>query len=181
MYRFPAAAATFVVLAAGVGTAQTGAGLGAPRVSASVPPGRLSVLLPGTRPNVFTTIQGNALDSTNRRLADTTVRLRDARAGRIIDVQTTDQAGLFAFQRIDPGSYIVELVARDATILAASQILNVNAGEAVSAIVKLPFRPPALGGLLGHTAPSAMLVSSAAAASGVLATAVTGQPASPVR
>ena len=82
---------------------------------------------------------------------------------------------------VDPGSYIVELVGTDQSILAASQILNVNAGEAVSAVVKLPFRLPAFGGLLGHTVPSATAVSSAAAASGVMATAVTGQPISPDR
>ena len=108
-------------------------------------------LLPGTRPNVFTTIQGNALSSTNGVLPDTMVRLRDARAGRIVDTQTTDKSGLFAFKSVDPGSYIVELVGNDQSILAASQILNVNAGEAVSAVVKLPFRLPPFGGLLGHT------------------------------
>jgi hypothetical protein len=58
-------------------------------------------------------------------------------------------------------------------------MLNVNAGEAVSAIVKLPFRIPPFGGLLGHTTGSAIAVSSAAAASGVLAQQVTGAPTSP--
>jgi hypothetical protein len=137
-------------------------------------------LLRGTAANIFTTIQGNALDSANGTLRNAVVRLRDARAGRIIDTMTTDRAGLFAFRSLDPGIYIVELVATDqATILGASQILSVDAGQAVSAIVKLPFHISPYSGLLGHTVPSAVAVSSAAASSGVMAVTVTGEPVSP--
>lgn len=138
-------------------------------------------LLPGTRPNVFTTIQGNAIDSMNGALANSVVRLRDARYGRIVDTTTTDRSGLFTFRSVDPGSYVVELVGNDQTTLAASQILNVSAGEAVSAVVKLPFRIPPFAGLLGHSAASAASVSSAAAATGLLGTIVTGDPVSAQR
>ena len=122
-----------------------------------------------------TTIQGNTLTSTNGVLPDAVVRLRDARAGRIRDTQTTDRAGLFAFRSVEPGTYVVEIVGNDQSILAASQMLNVDAGDSVSAVVKLPFRIPVLGGLLGHTVQSAVAVSAAAAASGVLAAKVTTQ------
>jgi hypothetical protein len=91
----------------------------------------------------LTTIQGNALDSSNGRLANAVVRLRDARYGRIVDRQLTDKSGLFAFKAIDPGSYIVELMSSDKSILAASELLNVNLGEVESAVVKLPVRIPA--------------------------------------
>src|SRR6266581_2643338 len=88
-------------------------------------------LLPGTRGNVLTTIQGNALTSTNGPLPDALVRLRDARFGRIVDTELTDQSGLFTFRGVDPGTYVVELMDKDSqTILAASQMLNVNGGEA---------------------------------------------------
>jgi len=135
-------------------------------------------VLPGTRPGIFTTIQGNALDSTNGRLANTLVRLRDARFGRIVDTQLTDVTGLFAFRAVDPGTYIVEIVNADqSSVLAASQILSVNAGEAISAVVKLPIRPPAFAALLGATTtPTAAVVTSEAAASGLLATKVAGAP-----
>jgi len=136
-------------------------------------------LLPGTRPNVFTTIQGNALNSTNGVLADSPVRLRDVRFGRIVDTTMTDKAGLFTFRNVDPGSYVVELVGKDQTILAASQILNVDSGGVVSAIVKLPFRIPPFGGLLGHSAASSLAVASAAAASGLLAREVTACKSEP--
>lgn len=153
----------------------------APATTASVVPQRTAMarLLPGTRSSVFTTIQGNALNSTNGSLPDSIVRLRDARFGRIVDTQVTDKSGLFAFRAVDPGSYIVEIVAPDQSILAASQMLSVNAGEVVSAVVKLPFRVPPFAGVLGQSVGQAATVTSAAAASGVLSTEIAGAPVSP--
>jgi hypothetical protein len=134
-------------------------------------------ILPGTRSNAFGTIQGNALNSTNRALTDAIVRLRDARAGQIIGTKLTDSSGLFEFSELDPGSYVVELVDQQQnSVLAASQILDVGPGEALSAIVKLPFRVPPLAGVLGNSTPSAAVVMSQAASAGVLATQVSGAP-----
>jgi hypothetical protein len=127
----------------------------------------------GGRPGVLTTIQGNALDSTNGALPTTMVRLRDARLGRIVDTQVTDSAGLFAFKGVDPGSYIVEIMGNDQGILAASQMLNVSAGDAISAVVKLPFRISPFAGVFGNSTASAILVTAAAASAGVLSAAAT--------
>ena len=135
--------------------------------------------LPGPRSNVLTIIQGNALNSTNTPMPDTLVRLRDARFGRVIETQTTDKSGMFAFKVLDPGSYIVEILGNDQTLLAASQILNVNAGDAVSAIVKLPFRVTPFAGLLNSSiAPSAAMMATQAAATGIAAVVPT-PPVSP--
>jgi hypothetical protein len=136
-------------------------------------------LLPGTSENAFTTIQGNALNSTNGAIVNGVVRLRDARLGRIVDTALTDRAGLFTFRTVDPGSYVVELMGDDQTVLAASQVLHAEAGQAVSAVVKLPFRLPPLAGILGRSAGQAAAVLGAAAAAGVLATEVTVSAASP--
>src|SRR6266478_2530714 len=95
-------------------TARAGGGI-AP--SATGAPVRL---LPGTRGNILTTIQGNALTSTNSAMANGNVRLRDARFGRVIDATTTDRSGMFAFRTVDPGTYIVEIMGTDQqTVLAA--------------------------------------------------------------
>jgi hypothetical protein len=126
-------------------------------------------------------IQGNALTSINGSLGNGTVRLRDARSGRIVATTKSDKAGLFEFRGVEPGTYVVELIGADQSILAASQILYVNAGDAVSAVVKLPFRVPPFAGVLGHTAASAAVVMATAAAAGVLATQVSGDPISPRR
>ena len=120
----------------------------------------------------LTSIQGNALNSSNGQMNNVVVRLRDARFGRIVDTQLTDTSGMFAFKALDPGSYIVEILStNDSSILAASQLLNVNAGEAVSAVVKLPFKIPPFAGILGQgtSTPTATAVISEAAASSVAA------------
>jgi hypothetical protein len=124
-------------------------------------------------------IQGSALNASSATLADASVRLRDARSGRIVAAARTDKAGLFTFDGLEPGSYIVELLGRDQAVVAASQILNVNAADAVSAVVKLPYRIGPLAGVLGHSTTSAALIAATAAASGVLATQIAGEPASP--
>jgi uncharacterized protein (DUF2141 family) len=129
--------------------------------------------------SALTVIQGNALDSTNGQLTNTIVRLRDARFGRIVDTQVTDKSGLFAFRAIDPGTYVVEIVANDQSILAASQLLNVNAGEALSAVVKLPFRIPGLAGLVGTTTPSSAAAIATQAAASSIAAVVPTSPVSP--
>lgn len=143
--------------------------------------GQLPSVVHGTRVNVLTVVQGNALTSTNAALPNALIRLRNARTGQIVGVTRADRSGLFTFRPVDPGSYIVELVDDNNHVLAASEILNVNAGDVASAIVKLPFRLQPYAGVLGHTAASALLVTATAAASGVLASQVAGEPVSPRR
>ena len=141
----------------------------------------LSAAVSRARVTSIAMIQGNALDSTNGAMNDTVVRLRDARWGRIVDTQLTDKAGLFTFKAMDPGAYIVEMVAKNESVLAASQLLNVNAGEAISAVVKLPFRSPALANVIGNaSAPSATAVAMEAAAGGISSVIPTA-PISPVQ
>ena len=106
------------------------------------------------------------------------MRLRDARFGRIIDTQTSDQSGLFGFGEVDPGVYIVEMVGEDQSVLAASSLVNVTAGDSVSVPVRLPFRP--LGGVLGGSTPTAAIIAAEAAAAGVLTTRTT-DPVSPTQ
>lgn len=152
-----------------------------PRPVASASPSPTSVvprLLPGTKTNVLSSIHGSALNSANGSMPGTLMRLRDARFGRIVDTMMTDKSGLFTFQGIDPGSYVVEMMGpANEAVVAATPIIYVGSGQAISTILKLPFRIPPFAGILGHTTASAMAVSSAAAASGVLAENVAGAPA----
>ena len=138
----------------------------------------LNPLPPGTKASVFSTIHGTAVNWSNSPMANTVIRLRDARLGRVVDSVKTDKLGAFEFGSIDPGSYVVEMMtpANDA-VVAATPIINVGSGEAVSAVLKMPFRIPPLGGILGHSLPSALAITSAAAAAGVLAKSVVGAPA----
>jgi len=132
---------------------------------------------------VLSSIQGNAVNGSNRALNDTLVRLRDARMGRIVETMTTDKQGMFAFRGIDPGNYVVEVMSpANNGVLASSQVLNVGAGETVSALVKLSFRIPPLAGLIGNgsqttasaVSTAAQAVTAAAASSNTVAETLAG-------
>src|SRR5262249_38367954 len=128
-------------------------------------------------PNAFGTIQGNALNSTNGQLPYVTVRLRDARFGRVMGSQVTDQTGLFTFNKIDPGSYVVEITGDDDTVLATSELLNINGGEAISAVVKLPFRMTPFADILAGPVPNtASAIMTQIAATALLLVHPVGEP-----
>jgi hypothetical protein len=158
--------------------------LSAQQQAPSVPPPRTGVgvtaraggapMLSTKRPDLVSAIHGNALSSTNGQLANAVVRLRDARFGKILGNQVTDRLGLFEFEGVEPGTYIVELIGADETVIAASQLLSVNAGEAVSAVVKLPFRVPPFAGVFGNSNGSLLALTSQAASSTVLAVTPVG-------
>jgi hypothetical protein len=179
----PALVAVALTVAATLSvTAQNQAIATTPRSMASATTTVTKATAARLKADAFSTIQGNALTSTNGPLNDIIVRLRDARFGRIVGSQTTDKSGLFEFKSVDPGTYIVEVMANDqSAVLAASQLLNINGGEAVSAVVKLPFRIPAFAGIMGSTSmPSAAAVAGEAAASGI-ASIVPTVPVSPTQ
>lgn len=102
-----------------------------------------------TRLAAFGTIQGNAMRGSGS-LANGMIRLRDARFGRIVDTQLSDKAGAFAFRGLDPGSYIVEIVSTSQSTIAATQMINVSAGETITAVVRVPIRPSMFAGILGQ-------------------------------
>ena len=107
-------------------------------------------------------IQGSAVNSSNGVLVNTVVRVRDARLGHIVDQSLTDKLGAYTFKGLDPGNYIVEVVSNNQTTIATTSLISANAGETVTAIVRLPFTPSMLGAILGQEAPA----TSAAAAAG---------------
>ena len=149
-------------------------------VAAAVPK-----LLPGTHGAIFSSIKGNAVNQANGSLSDTVVRLRDARYGRVVNSVTTSRQGAFAFENVDPGSYVVEVMnpAQNA-VMASSQVLNVSSGDVISALVKLPFRIPPIAGLLGNATQTttqavttaAQAVTAAAASNNTIAQTLSGEP-----
>lgn len=119
-------------------------------------------------------IQGNALTARNAKLPNVPVRLRDAKRGGIVAEQRTDKSGLFAFQPVAPGIYVVELKGEFGVVLAASDLIAVGAGDMATAIVQLPDRPDAAGRPWSRGLSSSLLaVLSAAGAAGVLSAAPT--------
>jgi len=135
---------------------------------------------PGAQPGTLTTNQTGAIsgdvrtgdkDPASRR----TVQLRDAQSGRVVATNTTDKAGAFTFSGVQPGSYIVEVLGANQSVLAASSVLTVQAGQTLSVVLGLPIA----GGILGGTGGMAAMVAAGAAAAGVLAVQKTGDPTCP--
>jgi hypothetical protein len=132
-----------------------------------------------TRPSVFARIHGTAVSADSQSLSRAAVRLRDARYGRIVGTLLTDDDGLFDFRSVDPGTYVVELLDERRDILAASQLLSLNAADVASIVVREPLPVVTLTQELNHSAMHVKAVTSAAAATGVLATQVPGDDVSP--
>jgi hypothetical protein len=120
-----------------------------------------------------------AVDASGSPLPEQPVRLRDARFGRIVETQLTDARGAFTFVTPDPGNYVVELIGRGQRVADASQLLNLDVGEEVSVVVRMPSDPAALAGLFGGASMRAAAITAAAAASGVLAIAAANDDLSP--
>ena len=181
MLRFLSAVAVLLVVVATppIHARQMGLTRIAPGSGSTAPAPAPAIKAAADRLTASTVIHGNALDSTDGQLANAVVRLRDARYGRIVETQYTDQSGMFEFKGLEPGTYIVEILGNDQSILAASQLLNVNAGEAVVAVVKLPFNVPPFAQMMGtRTTASAVALVLEAAASGITALVPTA-PISP--
>jgi hypothetical protein len=173
---FATATALFVAAGSWSVTAQPPATAGTRPAAKSVAP-----RVAGARSDGLTIIQGSALNAANDPMPGTLMRLRDARVGRVIETRLTDESGMFAFKVADPGSYIVELLGRDRTPLAASRILTVNTGDTVSVVVKMPSRVTPFASLLsGFIAPAAAMVMTQAVATGIVAVVPTA-PVSPNR
>src|SRR3954471_10441421 len=85
------------------------------------------------------TVQGKVVDSTNAAVANAIVDLQDVIVGRIAARQLSDETGRFAFERVEPGTYVVEIVRRgDSSVLATSELVRVSGGDTLFTIVKLP-------------------------------------------
>lgn len=161
-----------LVLAAGVeAAAQAGVARGVsqvPTTTAPVQPAK-PVVLPGTPAAAFATIHVSAVSEANTALSRRLVRLRDARYGRMVAVNTTDEAGTFTFRDVDPGSYIIELLGGDQSIQATSALLSVGAGAVLYAVVRLPSRREPAAAFFDRRVVRAGAIIAAAAAAGVLA------------
>jgi hypothetical protein len=122
-------------------------------------------------------ISGYARKGGNNAESIRQVQLRDAQSGRVVATGATDKAGAFSFNGIQPGTYIVEVLGGDQSVLAASSILTLHAGEALSIALTVPL--VAAGGLLGSTVATAGMIAAGAAAAGILAVKKVGDPTCP--
>lgn len=115
-----------------------------------------------------TSILGTAWHADNTPIPFARVRLRNGSTGRIESHAAANEMGQFAFQDVESGSYVIELVTDDGRVLTVGHTFSVAPGETVATFVRLGTRVPWFTGFFTNAAAA---VASGAAAAGVTAIA----------
>ncbi len=87
-----------------------------------------------------TQIIGTVIDIRQVPVANAKVRLRNLRTGKIEQEAASDDQGNYAFAVVEPGSYVVEMVMVDGTIIALSNAGALARYETLQTVVQLPGR-----------------------------------------
>jgi hypothetical protein len=122
-----------------------------------------------------TSIQGMAWAADNTPLRQAHVRLRNVISGRIEATAVADELGQFAFESVEGGSYLVELVNESGKVLVAGHTFTIAPGETVATFVRLGAKVPWFSGFFAN---SLAAVSSTAAGEGITALAPVARPVS---
>lgn len=132
------------------------------------------------------TVKGDAKNANGEKLAQTKVRVRNSSTGEISADLTTDAAGTFS-GTVPAGSYVIEIVGPNGTVIGLSQTFTVVAGGTASisvtasAVAAVAAGGAAAGGLsvfgLGTTASIAVI--GVAATAGIVGVKAAKKDASP--
>jgi hypothetical protein len=87
-----------------------------------------------------TQIIGTVIDMRQVPVANAKVRLRNLNTGRIEQEAQTNEKGEYAFAVAEPGTYVVEMVMADGTIIALSNAGALARYETLQTVVQLPGR-----------------------------------------
>lgn len=134
----------------------------------------------GAQPAGAAARQGGTVAGTVWRHDDTPaphvlVRLRNVSTGAVTATTKTDGEGRFTFERVPPGSYVVELVDDNGTVRAVGQVFGVGSSETVATALRLTAPAPWFNGFFRNAAITALAT---AATLGITAAANGTQPAS---
>jgi hypothetical protein len=122
-------------------------------------------------------VRGVAWNSDNTPIPSAKVRLRNTQSGRIEANSVTAGDGQFAFDPVEGGSYVVELVGDNGKVMAVGQSFHAEAGETVATFVRLSPRRPWFAGALSNAAAA---VIAAASSAGVTALGPSGSGSRPI-
>ena len=114
------------------------------------------------------TIVGSAWKADNTPIPHAKVRLRNVVTGKLVAAAEADDGGEFVFDKIETGSYLVELVSDSGKVMAVSHSFTVGSGETVATFVRLGAKAPWFDGFFGS---AALAVAAGAAAAGLTAVA----------
>jgi hypothetical protein len=127
----------------------------------------------GSRP---TTILGTAWNADNTPIKGATLRLRNVVSGKIEGLAKANETGQFAFENVEGGSYVVELVSESGHVQTVGHVFTIAPGETVATFVRLTPKIPWATTVFSNTAGN---VASTAATEGIAAVRPTGNCQSP--
>lgn len=123
-----------------------------------------------------TSILGAAWNVDNTPIKEAILRLRNVVTGKIEALATANEAGQFAFENVNGGSYVVELVSASGKIQTVGHVFTIAPGETVATFVRVGTKVPWGTAFFNNTATA---VSSSAASEGITAIAPVAHCASP--
>lgn len=137
-----------------------------------------------------TEIVGKVIDILRAPVAGVKVRLRNLTTGEIEEVVETNDKGEYAFALVKPGTYVVEMVLADGTVVGLSNAGSLARYETMQTVVQLPGRWNSATGDMALTTTMSSFVGMSSALSMTASTMTmaveqnikpiaTGQPVSP--
>lgn len=82
-------------------------------------------------------VVGFAYTANNSAIVDARVQLRNTVSGQIAGAVVSNAAGEFVFDRVPPGSYVIEMVNPSGGVMALGHPFTVAAGETVATFVRM--------------------------------------------
>src|SRR5262245_866363 len=122
-----------------------------------------------------TTILVSAWTAQNKPIKQAHVRLRNVISGHLEATAITGDDGQLAFDDIEGGSYLVELVNDAGRILVVGNVFTIAPGETVATFVRLGGKVPWFSSFFGSTLTA---VTATAATGGIAALAPVARPVS---
>jgi len=123
-----------------------------------------------------TAILGTAWTADNQPIRQASLRLRNVVSGKVQATAVANDAGQFAFENVEGGSYVVELLNDGGRVEVVGHVFTIAAGETVATFVRTGTKVPWFTGFFNNTVSS---VASTAASQGVTAIAPLARPISP--
>jgi hypothetical protein len=123
-----------------------------------------------------TSILGSAWNADNSPLKQAKLRLRDVVTGNARAIAKADDAGQFAFENIEAGSYVVELLDDGGRIRTVGHVFTIAPGETVATFVRVETKVPWVAAFFSNTASA---VAASAASQGITALTPLGRCVSP--
>jgi hypothetical protein len=111
-------------------------------------------------------IVGSAWKGDNTPFAHAKLRLRSVVSGKIQATKLADETGRFAFDNLGAGSYFIELISDNGTVLAFGHTLTLAPGDIVATLIRMGTKVPWFTGFFTSAAAA---ITSAAASTGVTA------------